>query len=259
MLRAPRPASLLALPLLALAAAFAPPQDAPGARPSSEYDKTPSDPAAAGFLTNQVDARVYTLEAAGAGKLVTTVHAAFDGRADAPAPFDFEITCDYLTGAVTTRPLANPAEAMKPLVGMLYGYGQAVIAMLPSRQTGAYVVTLANEGELVRLDFKPRAVLSGERAHQEWFKKDGTPVRRKVNLTGVDGKPLVLEVESEYKEADGRLLLAAQKPVDSRVRFSMEFEYEKLDGFRVLKRIVQKTEEIRLVVEFKTKIEAAPK
>jgi len=148
---------------------------------------------------------------------------------------------------------------MKPLVGMLYGCGQAVIAMLPSRQTGAYVVTLANEGELVRLDFKPRAVLSGERAHQEWFKKDGTPVRRKVNLTGVDGKPLVLEVESEYKEADGRLLLAAQKPIDSRVRFSMEFEYEKLDGFRVLKRIVQKTEEIRLVVEFKTKIEAAPK
>jgi hypothetical protein len=91
-------------------------------------------------------------------------------------------------------------------------------------------------GELVRLDFKPRAALSGERAHQEWFKKDGTPLRRKVNITGADGKPLALEVESEYKEADGRLLLAAQKPVDSRVRFSMEFEYEKLDGFRVLKR-----------------------
>ena len=95
MLRAP----FLPLPLLALAAAFAPPQDAPAAKPSAEYDKTPSDPAAAGFLTNQVDARVYTLEAAGAGKLVATVHAAFDGRAGRAGPFDFEITCDYLTGA----------------------------------------------------------------------------------------------------------------------------------------------------------------
>jgi hypothetical protein len=252
-----RRAPLLLSSLLALA--FAAPQDAPPAKPAAEYDKTPNDPAASGFLSNQVDAKVYSLEAAGAAKLVTTVHAAWDGRPDAPPPFDFEIACDYQTGAVTTRPLANPAESVKPLVGMLYGYGQAVIAMLPSRQAGAYVVNYAKDGELIRLDFKPRNPASNERTHQEWFKKDGTPVRRKVDVNGADGKPLSFEVESDYKEADGRLLLATQKPVDPKVRFAMEFEYEKVDGFRVLKRITQKTEEIRLVIDFKTKVEAASK
>src|SRR5262249_35008854 len=148
--------------------------------------------------------------------------------------------------------------SVKPLVERLYVYGQAVIAALPSRQAGAYVVTLAHEGEPGRPDFQPRAAAATERRHQGWFKKDGTPGRRKMDIAGADGKSVALEVESEFKEADGRLLLAAQRPVDPKVRFSMEYEYERLDGFRVLKRIVQKTDEIRLVVEFKSKIEAAP-
>jgi hypothetical protein len=232
---------------------------APAAQAAPAFDKTPSDPAAIGFVTGVVDKKLYSLEAAGATKLVATVHAAWEGRPDAPPPLDFEVACDYLGGSITSRPLATPAEAVKPLLAPIYALGHTVFAFLPSRAGGSFVLTTAQEDELTRIDYRPRNSASNEKGHSEWHKRDGTPVRRKFESMTAQGTVAVREVVPEYTEADGRLLLKSMRAADPKVRLSLEFEYAKVDGFRVLKRLVQTTDDVRIVLDFKVKIEAAPK
>lgn len=252
--------SLVLVPLLGFAGTPPPQQAAPPApAPTPTYDTTPSDPAATGFLSGVVDRRLYSLEAAGATKIVATIHAAWEGRADVPPPIDFETTCDYATGAVSTRPLAEPSEAAKALLPSLYALGHSVFAFRPSRADGSFIITMTQEGDLTRIDYKPRASNSNEKGHAEWHQKDGTPVRRKFETLSATGATAVREVLPEFTEVDGRLMVKSMKAADPKVRLSMEFEYEKVDGFRALKRLVQTMDDLRIVLDFKVKIEVAPK
>lgn len=252
---------LVLVPLLALAGA--PPvrqaAPAPAAPQAQSYDRTASDPAAIGFLTGVVDKRLYSIEAAGATKLVATVRAAWDGRADVPPPIDFETSCDYAAGSVASRPLEPPPDSLLPLLPSLYALAHSVFAFLPSRADGSFIVTTAQEGELTRIDYKPRSALSTDRGRSDWYKRDGTPVRRKYESLTASGAVAIREVVPELLEADGRLLFKAMKAADPKVRLSIEFEYEKVDGFRVLKRLIQTMDDLHVVLDFKVKIEVAPK
>ena len=260
---------LVLVPMLALAGLAgaspsrqAAPPAAPGqaAPPSQNYDSTASDPAATGFLTGVVDKRLYSIEAAGATKLFATVHAAWDGRADVPPPVDFETACDYAAGSVTSRPTAAVPDAVKPLLPSLYALAHSVFAFNPSRADGSFILSTAQEDELTRIDFKPRSSLSTEKSHSEWYRRDGTPVKRKFETMTATGAVAVREVVPEFTEADGRLLLKSMKAADPKVRLSIDFEYEKVDGgFRALKRLVQTTDDVRVVLDFKVKIEVAQK
>lgn len=253
---------LVLLPFLALAGAPPGRQEAPPAQaapPAPSYDATASDPAATGFLTGVVDKRLYSVEAGGATKLVATVHAAWDGRPDVPPPIDFEVACDYAAGSVTSRPLAPPPDAVKALLPSLYSLAHTVFAFRPSRSDGSFIVTTAQEGELTRLDYKPRSAVSNDRGRSEWYKADGTPVRRRYESLTASGTVALREVVPEFTEADGRLLFKSMKAADPKVRLALDFEYEKVDGFRVLKRLVQTMDDLHLALDFKVKLEVAPK
>jgi hypothetical protein len=254
-----RASLVLASSLLALAATLSGQQTPPAAPAAPAYDRAPSDPAALGFLTGVVDRRLYSLEAAGATKVSATVHAAWEGRTDAPPPLDFEVACDVASGSVTSRPLAAPADSVKPLLPALYALGHTCFELLPSRANGTFVLAIAQEGELTRIDYKPRSPATSEKSHSEWHKKDGTPVRRKFETLTAQGTVAIQEVVPEFTEADGRLLLKEMKAADPKVHLSMQFEYAKVDGYRVLKRLVQTMDDVKIVLDFKVKVEAAPK
>src|SRR5688572_9103836 len=130
-LRVALAASILALaPLPA-----APPLRAQG-QPPAAVDKTPSDPVAVGFLQTIVDARVYSLESAGAARLksrVTALLEVTDPRAKIEsARVDLDVTFDYATGAASVTPVTKPAAGQENVTTWAQAAAQNAFSVKPS-------------------------------------------------------------------------------------------------------------------------------
>jgi len=175
-----------------------------------------------------------------------------------PTALDLELACDFSTGVIAARPTKPPAGDQVPIAPFALNAAQNAYSMLPSRAAGGWITTLAQDGELFRIDYKPPvppgapAATSGH--WSEWHKADGTPVRRRVTSSHVVGdkvETLTQEIVPTFEEKDGKLLLAALKPGDAEGRFSYEFEYVEQGGDYLLKKLVQSNEGWRLTLEFK--------
>ena len=123
-------------------------------------------------------------------------------------------------------------------------------------------MTLAQDGELVRLDYKsPQAAGKLGAGWSEWHRSDGTPVRRRVTsfrpagTPGEKAEPVTQEIVPHFEEKKGRLHLVKLEPGDADGRFSNTFEYEEREGFFALKRLVQQNEGWRLTLDFKLTVE----
>ncbi len=249
MLRPVLPAILL---LPALAAQTAPPAAAPH-----------SDVASVGFLKSAVDRRLYSLEEAGALRLTGTAHATFEVIVPEspvkPAVLDIALSCDYASGNCDVQPIGplKPEQsAIQPFAVMA---AQNAFSRLPSHAAADWVTTLARDGDLVRIDYKlPQTAASNPAGWSEWYKADGTPVRRRV-VSFVPNEPalppITQEIKPSYVESSGRLLLVALKPADSDGRFSYDFEYEEKQGCRLLKRAVVQNVGWKLSLDFQLSVE----
>ena len=262
MLRVALAASILALtPLPA-----APRLRAQQAQPPAAVDQTPSDPVAVGFLQTVVDARVYTLEGVGAARMKSRVKALLevtDPRAKVESTrIDLDVTFDYGTGAASMLPVVKPAPGQENVLAWATAAAQNAFSVKPSRMAGQWRVAYQSEGEQVRLDYLPRVTNMIE-GYSEWHKADGTPLRRRVaQRVPKDGVLVTVhqEVVLDYEEVERRVLLKELKPVEAEgQQFAYRFEYGVVDGFHVLKKLVQENVAWRLTLDFDTKVERPAK
>ena len=87
-----------------------------------------------------------------------------------------------------------------------------------------------------------------------------TPTRRVVvsnRPVGDTVERVTQEIALAYTEVDHRLLLTALTPVAAEGEMTYTFEYEVVDGFRVLKKLVQKNTGWTLTLDFTTKVKKA--
>lgn len=261
MLRVALAASILALaPLTA-----APPLRAQG-QPPAGIDPTASDPVAVGFLTTVVDARVYSLESAGAARMKSRVAAILevnDPRAKVESTrIDLDVAFDYATGAASVTPVAKPAPGQQNVLTWATAAAQNAFSVKPSRMAVQWRVAYQQEGEQVRLDYLPRTTNMIE-SFSEWHKADGTPLKRRM-AQRVPKEGVLVTVQQEmvldYEEVDRKLLLKELKPVEAEgAQFAYRFEYADVDGFHVLKKLVQENVAWRLTLDFDTKVEKPAK
>ncbi len=258
--------ALLLATLTGLAAAQAAPPTPPSvpqARPDAPSTE-PSDPAAIGFLKTTVDHRVYSLESAGARKLTSIVKATFEVTDRftelKPTTVDLEVMYDFASGATKTGPRVPPSPEQQQILVLASAAAQNAFSPLPSRAARGWKVTFANEGEQVRLDYFPRNTQGVIESYSEWYKLDGTPLRRKViSRTPKDGALVTItqEIALAYDEAKQGLLLKELKPLAVEGQLSYTFEYELRDGLQVLKRLIQQDAGWRLTLDFNTTVERA--
>lgn len=264
-----RAASALAFCLALLAPAFARQQPPAGATPAP-IDQTPSDPAATGFLTSVVDARVYSHESIGAARLTAKVKAQFvvTSALDQQQPttqLDFNLDFDYATGAFSLKPVQPGAAAHRDLLMAINNAARNALLLKPSRSADGWKVSLHQDGEQWRLDYLPRSPATGAiESFAEWFKQDGTPLRRRIVSRVPNGaqdfNTVTQEVAFDYEEVGKRLLLKELKPIEQLTgRFGMRMEYAERDGVHLLTRFVQEEAGWRLTLEFDSKLERAAK
>jgi hypothetical protein len=225
-----------------------------------------SSAAAIGFLESRVDARIYSLDAAGAARISGTMKATFETIARDPqlkgTSFDLSLVCDLRTGQGGVAPIAPPDEMQKQVLPFVVAAAQNAFSFRPSRAARQWVVDFVQDGDLIRLDYKPAqsADDASSGGFSEWHAADGKPVRRKVTSfrpVGAATEKLVQEIVPTFVEKDGRLLLTELRPGDPNGRFSWTFTYEQKDGFHVLKKLAQENEAWRLTLDFTLTAEKA--
>ena len=244
--------------------------DPQGAPAGASLDRTPSEPAAAGFLAT-VDQRVYSLEAAGAVAMRATIHATLEildkDEKLKPATLDVAVAYDYATGTPTRQIARKPSDDEKLAQQMAFIAADNAFLTKPSRAAIDWRVTFAEEKGAqapgpYRLDFHPRQQPSLVIDHYtEWYRADGTPLHRQTVSNRPNNGALELitqEVVPTYVEKKGKLLLTELAPVAADGALRYTFEYAEQDGFFILKRLVQENTGSRLTLEFTTIVTKPP-
>ena len=225
-----------------------------------------SSAAAIGFLESRVDARLYSLDAAGAARISGTMKATFETIARDPqlkaTSFDLSLFCDLRTGQAGVAPIAPPDDLQKQVLPFVVAAAQNAFSVRPSRAAKQWVVDFVQDGDLVRLDYKPPRAVDDANAggFSEWYADDGKPVRRRVTSfrpVGAATEKVVQEIVPAFVEKDGRLLLTELRPGDPDGRFSWTFTYEQKEGFHLLKKLVQENETWKLTLDFALTAEKA--
>src|SRR5262249_19130362 len=153
-----------------------------------------------------------------------------DGRSLEAA---FTVECDYATGSMSSLPVgAVPAE-LQSSMPVLYSRAFAAFLFQPSRAAANFVVKYAEEGQFIRLDYNPREPAQAAFGHTDWHQRDGTPVKRRIELTDAQGKKTSFDAKLTTIEKEGRLLVTGCSTEETERPFSLTYEYAEADGFRV--------------------------